>query len=142
MLGGRCAEQLIFNEVSSGAANDLKQTSLLAKHMVSEWGMSKALGPLSFHGDEQSFPGQEFLLRKDYSEHTAELIDEEVKRLVTENEQRAKSVIEQHQDSLEILALALLERETLSDKDILELLSPQGEAEDPQSALTLLKQNP
>ncbi len=138
MLGGRCAEQLVFNEVSSGAANDLQQATLLAKHMVTEWGMSKQLGPLSFHGSEESFPGQEFLVRKDYSEHTAELIDEEVSKLVTENEQRASTMLKEHHAELEILAAALLEKETLSDKDILELLSASNIPKKSETAIGLL----
>jgi cell division protease FtsH len=72
MLGGRCAEKLVFDEVSSGAANDLQQATTLARHMVTEWGMNEELGPLSFQHPEQTFPGQELILRKDYSEHTAE----------------------------------------------------------------------
>lgn len=138
MLGGRCAEQLVFNEVSSGAANDLQQATALAKHMVTEWGMSKELGPLSFHESGESFPNQEFLVRKDYSEHTAELIDEEVSKLVRDNEQRAIALLKQHHGELEILAAALLEKETLSDKDLLELLSATHLPEKPETAIGLL----
>ncbi len=123
MLGGRCAEKLVFDEVSSGASNDLQQASLLARHMVTEWGMSENLGPLSFNNPEQSFPGQELLGHKDYSEHTAELIDEEVSSLIHNNEQRTEKVLEEHRQALDAIAEALIEKESLSDKDIDELLS-------------------
>ena len=124
MLGGRCAEKLVFDEVSSGAANDLQQATTLARHMVTEWGMTEELGPLSFQHPEQTFPGQEMILRKDYSEHTAELIDEEVARLVRENEQRTMDTLKAHRDELDAIAAALQEKETLSDKDIHELVAP------------------
>jgi cell division protease FtsH len=124
MLGGRCAEKLVFDEVSSGAANDLQQATTLARHMVTEWGMNEGLGPLSFQHPEQTYPGQELLLRKDYSEHTAELIDEEVARLVRDNEQRTLDTLSRHRDQLDAIAAALQERETLTDKDIHQLLAP------------------
>jgi cell division protease FtsH len=124
MLGGRCAEKLVFDEVSSGAANDLQQATTLARHMVTEWGMTEELGPLSFQHPEQTFPGQELILRKDYSEHTAELIDEEVARLVRENEQRTMETLGAHREELDVIAAALQEKETLSDQDIHELLEP------------------
>jgi cell division protease FtsH len=123
MLGGRCAEKLIFNEASSGASNDLQQASLLARHMVTEWGMSENLGPLSFNNPEQSFPGQELLGHKDYSEHTAELIDEEVSSLIRNNELRTEKVLEEHRQALGAIAEALLEKETLSDEQIDQLVS-------------------
>ncbi|MBL4821889.1 MAG: ATP-dependent zinc metalloprotease FtsH [Gammaproteobacteria bacterium] len=130
MLGGRCAERIVFDEVSSGAANDLQQASLLAKHMVTEWGMNKDLGPLSFQHPEQSYPGQELLLRKDYSEHTAELIDEEVTALMVTNEARTMETLNAHREQLDVIASALLEKETLSNQDINELLGIQkGEME-------------
>lgn len=122
MLGGRCAEQLVFDEVSSGAANDLQQAASLARHMVSEWGMSDKIGPLSFHGPDESFPGQQLLAGKGYSEHTAMLIDEEVSKLITTNEERTKSILEKHHDQLDSVAGALLEKESLSDKDLAEIL--------------------
>lgn len=124
MLGGRCAEKLVFDEVSSGAANDLQQATTLARHMVTEWGMTEELGPLSFQHPEQTFPGQELVLRKDYSEHTAELIDDEVARLVRDNEQRTLDTLSGHREELDAIAAALQEKETLSDNDIRELLAP------------------
>ena len=122
MLGGRCAEQLVFDEVSSGAANDLQQATTLARHMISEWGMSDKLGPLSFHSPDESFPGQQMLAGKGYSEHTAELIDEEVSKLIRTNEERTKFILAEHRDELDSIAAALLEKESLSEQDLIELL--------------------
>lgn len=124
MLGGRCAEKLVFDEVSSGAANDLQQATMLARHMVSEWGMSESLGPISFNSPEQSYPGHELLgFNKEYSEHTAELIDEEVSTLVRASEKRTAEVLQQHRQQLDVIASALLQQETLTDKEIGQLLA-------------------
>lgn len=123
MLGGRCAEKLVFDEVSSGAANDLRQATELARHMVSEWGMNEGIGPLSFQNADQTYPGHELLIRKDYSEHTAELIDQEVSRLVRDSEQRTMQVLTDHRQQLDVIAGALLERESLSDVEIRSLLA-------------------
>jgi cell division protease FtsH len=122
MLGGRCAEQLIFNEVSSGAANDLQQAASLARHMVTEWGMSEKIGALSFHAPDESFPGQQMLTGQGYSEHTAEVIDAEVSKLIAVNEDRTKVVLANHREQLDSIAAALLEKEILSDKDLEQLL--------------------
>ncbi len=129
MLGGRCAEQLVFDEVSSGAANDLQQATVLARHMVKEWGMNESLGPLNFDSPEQSFPGHELLGGRAYSEHTAELIDDEVSQLVLKNEARTRAVLTDRREQLDLIATALLEKESLSDKDIGALLDPATEAE-------------
>ena len=122
MLGGRCAEKLVFDEVSSGAANDLQQATELARHMVTEWGMNENLGALSFHHPEQSYPNQEFQLHKDYSEHTAELIDAEVTSLISKNEQRTLDTLQQHREGLDKIAEALMQQESLSDTDVALLL--------------------
>lgn len=122
MLGGRCAEQLVFDEVSSGAANDLQQATALARHMVAEWGMSEKLGPLNFRDPEQSYPNHELFITKGYSEHTAEVIDEEVSKLIGVNEQRTKHVLQEHRAELDSIAAALLEKESLTDNDIKALL--------------------
>jgi cell division protease FtsH len=124
MLGGRSAENLVFDEVSSGAANDLQQATELARHMVTEWGMNESLGAMSYRHPEQSYPNQEFALHKDYSEHTAEMIDTEVRKLITSNEQRALATLKEHRAQLDTVATALLEKETLSDIEIEELLGP------------------
>ncbi|MFN3239748.1 MAG: hypothetical protein ACE37D_22220 [Pseudomonadales bacterium] len=125
------AENLVFDEVSSGAANDLQQATELARHMVTEWGMNESLGAMSYRHPEQSYPNQEFALHKDYSEHTAEMIDTEVRKLITSNEQRALATLKEHRAQLDTVATALLEKETLSDTEIEELLSSTKPAPDP-----------
>jgi len=122
-LGGRAAEKLIFEDMTNGAANDLKQVTQLARRMVCQWGMSDKLGPVTFRqGEDHMFLGRELAQTKDFSEHTAKIIDEEVQRIVREMEQKAETTLKQNQDKLEALAHALLKHETLEDKEIDRLL--------------------
>jgi cell division protease FtsH len=128
LLGGRTAEKLVFNDISTGAANDLKNATLLARRMVCQWGMSERLGAVTFRqGEAHPFLGREITEPKDFSEHTAQLIDEEVRRIVDEMEQRATELLKTNQKNLDTLAANLLERETLYKEDINRLLkiSPQ-----------------
>ena len=114
LMGGRIAEELTFAEVTTGAGNDIERATEIARKMVCEWGMSPAMGPLAYgQREEQIFLGREINRHKDYSEKTAELIDSEVKRIVDENYQRAKEILEGHADQLNSLAQALLEYEAL-----------------------------
>jgi cell division protease FtsH len=123
MLAGRVAELVIFGEVSSGAENDLKQATHLARRMVSQWGMSEKLGPAAFpRGEEHIFLGREMTQQRDFSEQTAQLIDEEVRALIRECEQRVRELLEQHRTQLDALAQALLERESLSADEVSALL--------------------
>ena len=119
MLGGRVAERLIFNEVSSGAENDLKQATRLARHMVTHWGMSDKIGPIAFRrGEEHIFLGREMTQQRDYSEHTAQIIDDEICALVKGIEKEINTLLEAHRPQLESLAEALLEKETLKAEEI------------------------
>jgi cell division protease FtsH len=119
MMGGRIAEELIFNQLTTGAANDLQQATDLARKMVCDWGMSEKLGPMHFgKREEMVFLGRDFNEQKDYSEQTAVDIDAEVKRIVTSNYERAKVVVSQNIDKLKVLAEALLEYETLDGAEI------------------------
>jgi cell division protease FtsH len=128
MLGGRIAEQLIFNEVSSGAEDDLKQATRLAQHMVTHWGMSEKLGPVAFRrGEEHIFLGREMTQARDFSEHTAQIIDDEIRKLVKEIEEKVTSLLTQHREQLMELAEALLEKETLEAGDIKQLLMKWSE---------------
>jgi cell division protease FtsH len=118
-LGGRLAEEIVFNEITSGASNDIEVATDLARRMVCEWGMSEALGPLAFgKKEEQIFLGREISSHQDYSEQTAMAIDSEVRRIVTEQYQRAKQILLDNQDSLTRLSEALLEYETLDGAEI------------------------
>ena len=119
MFGGRCAEKLIFDEVSSGAADDLKQATHLARQMISTWGMNKELGPVSFQQSEQHpFLGREIALPKNFSEHTAEIIDEEVMHLIRDLEEKTRTLLSNHKKSLELMMDKLIELETLGEDDI------------------------
>ncbi|MGA1790077.1 MAG: ATP-dependent zinc metalloprotease FtsH, partial [bacterium] len=114
LLGGRAAEELVLNTLSTGAGNDIERATDLARKMVCEWGMSENLGPLTFgKKEEQIFLGKEFAQHKDYSEATAILIDEEVKRIVTENHKRAVAILQKNKSRLKKLAEKLLETEVL-----------------------------
>jgi cell division protease FtsH len=118
-LGGRVAEELVFKEITSGASNDIEQATDVARKMVCEWGMSDALGPLAFgKHEEQIFLGREIATQKDYSEQTAQLIDSEVKRIVTEQLIRVRRILTDNLDKLNRLADALLEYETLDGPEI------------------------
>jgi cell division protease FtsH len=119
MLGGRVAEQLVFGEVSSGAEEDLKQATRLARHMVTHWGMSEKLGPVAFRrGEEHIFLGREMTQQRDFSEHTAQIIDDEISNLLKHIERDITALLEQHRTQLESLASALLDKETLEAEEI------------------------
>ncbi|MDP3048113.1 MAG: ATP-dependent zinc metalloprotease FtsH [Thermodesulfovibrionales bacterium] len=119
LLGGRAAEEIALKHMTTGAGNDLERATELARRMVTEWGMSEKLGPLTFgKKDEQIFLGREIARHKDYSEKTATDIDEEVKRLVIEAYERAKAIISENFDFLDAFAKALLEKETMDAVEI------------------------
>ncbi|MFA6109737.1 MAG: ATP-dependent zinc metalloprotease FtsH [Candidatus Latescibacterota bacterium] len=123
-LGGCCAEKLIFSERSTGAQGDYKQVTALARSMVCDWGMNRALGPLSLGGeDDEIFVGREFTRRRAFSDHTAEAIDQEVRELVLDAERVATELLRQHEDRLRLLAGALLEFEVLDDLEIDRILA-------------------
>src|SRR6185436_17856611 len=114
LLGGRVAEELVLNHITTGAGNDIERATDLARKMVCEWGMSDKLGPLSFgKKEEQIFLGREFAQHSEYSQQTAIEIDGEVRRLVMENYERAKAVLLANLDKLKAIAEGLLEYETL-----------------------------
>jgi len=118
-MGGRVAEKLIFDHLTTGAGNDIEQATQLARKMVCNWGMSDKVGPLGFGSKrEHIFLGREIQEHRDYSEATAELIDSEVKRFVEEAEQKATELLEANLDKLHKLAAALLEKEILDGSEI------------------------
>jgi cell division protease FtsH len=119
LLGGRAAEEIALNHMTTGAGNDIERATNLARKMVTEWGMSEKLGPLTFgKKEEQIFLGREIAQHKDYSEKTAVEIDEEVKKIVTEAYYSAKSLLTKNHDLLEVFAKALLEKETMDGTEI------------------------
>ena len=122
-FGGRVAEELVFNRISTGAANDIKQATDLAQKMIRSWGMSDDLGPLSYaKGEEQVFLGREITQHRDYSEATAQKIDEEINKLIKGSYGRAKTVLNKNLDVLHKLAEVLLEKETVMGKELDELI--------------------
>jgi cell division protease FtsH len=117
-MGGRLAEELFLNQMSTGAGNDIERATEMARKMVCEWGMS-ALGPLTFgKKEEQIFLGREINQHRDFSEETAMKIDQEVRRFVDEGYQTAKKILENNRETLIRMAEALLERETLDGAEI------------------------
>jgi len=123
LMGGRAAEEIILNRITTGAGNDIERATDLARKMVCEWGMSEKMGPLTFgKKDEEIFLGREIATRRDYSENTAIEIDNEVKRLVTDNYDRAKSILRENIKALRAIAEALLEKEVLDAPEIDKLI--------------------
>ena len=119
LLGGRIAEEITIGSITTGAGNDLERATELSRRMVCEWGMSDAMGPLTFgKKEEQIFLGREIAQHQDYSEDTALKIDHEVKRFVTANYTRAHAVLSQHKQKLLDMADALLARETLDAEQV------------------------
>jgi cell division protease FtsH len=123
LMGGRVAEELVFQHVTTGAGNDLERATDLARKMVCEWGMSEKLGPLTFGQKEDAvFLGRDFSAKRDVSDQVALEIDLEIKRFVTENYERAKRVLTEQMTSLKALAEALLEKEVLDAREIDQIL--------------------
>lgn len=119
MLGGRAAERLVFNETSTGAQNDLRQATTLVRRMVAEWGMSSEIGAASFpRGESQPFLGRELTQGQNFSEHTAERIDQEISRLLEEMDQHTRRLLEENQGRLRALAKLLLEQETVEGEEL------------------------
>jgi cell division protease FtsH len=129
IMGGRAAEKLVFDEVSSGAENDLKEATRLARYMVTHWGMSERIGPVAFRaGEEHMFLGKEIQEPRDFSEHTARIIDEEVSRILHQADENARSLLADSRSNLDRLAEALVKREVLTPPEIEEILSGSSES--------------
>lgn len=126
MLGGRTAEKIRFDEYSAGAENDLKEATALTRRMVTRWGMSERLGPVAYgHSEDQPFLGREIVQEhRNYSERTAQIIDEEVAKILHAAADRAQHTIVEHREKLETLTSALLDREVLDEDEIRELIGP------------------
>ena len=125
LLGGRAAEELIFNEHTAGAANDLEQATRIARRMVTQWGMSERLGPVNYKiSDEDPFLGREMHQLREFSEHTMQVIDEEVAKVLHAAADRAYQVLNENRDHLDKLAGALIEHEELDVNEITELIGP------------------
>ena len=125
LLGGRAAEKIVYNETCVGAENDLERATSIARKMVTHWGMSPKVGPVSYKtSDEDPFMGREIQRTRQFSEHTQELIDEEVGRILLEADQKAEQLLREHRSELETVTKALVEKEELSEKEITDLIGP------------------
>ena len=123
MMGGRAAEEVVAGTATSGAADDLKQATGLARRMVLEWGMSQSLGQMAIgDGRENVFLGYEIAQRREYSEETAREVDEEIKKILKESYDRAVDLLQKHRDGLDRVAKDLLEKEEITGKEVLELV--------------------
>ena len=125
MLGGRMAEELVFGEVSSGAADDLSRATEMARKMVREWGMSDRVGPMAWRSHEQVFLGEDMGRGRDYSDEMANLIDSEIEAILRHAENRCRDLLTEHRLGLDSLAEALLDRETIDGDEVMQILNEQ-----------------
>jgi len=124
LLGGRAAELKIFNELTTGAGNDIEQATMIAKKMVCEWGMSELLGPMTFgKKNEEIFLGREIQSHRDYSEVTARMIDEEVVKIIRKAQKTAVDLLDKNQKTLHLMAEELIKHETIDEDDIKRILA-------------------
>ncbi len=130
LLGGRAAEKIIYSETCVGAENDLERATGIARRMVTHWGMSPKIGPVSYKtSDEDPFLGREIHQSRQFSEHTQELIDEEVARILLEADQKAEQLLREHRGDLEKITRALLEHEELGEAELTDLIGPSIQAQ-------------
>ncbi|MBI1325315.1 ATP-dependent zinc metalloprotease FtsH [bacterium] len=121
-FGGRAAERVVYSDMSAGAAGDLKQATRMARMMVTQWGMSERVGPVHIRANEEHpFLGREMSEPRDHSEHMAQIIDEEIARILREADHRAIEICKTHRDKLDSLAQALIDREELNEEEIRQL---------------------
>ncbi|MFZ9532444.1 MAG: ATP-dependent zinc metalloprotease FtsH [Ilumatobacteraceae bacterium] len=122
-MGGRVAESIVFGSLNSGAANDLEQATSIARRMVREWGMSDAVGPMAWSGQQQVFLGEDLMTSgREYSDDTAKKIDDEIARILREQEERARVTLTKHRRGLDLVAAALLEHETIDGATVAKLI--------------------
>ena len=122
-MGGRVAESIVFGSLNSGAANDLEQATSIARRMVREWGMSDSIGPMAWSGQQQVFLGEDLMTSgREYSDDTAKKIDDEVARILREQEERARTTLLKHRRGLDLVAESLLEHETIDGATVARLI--------------------
>jgi cell division protease FtsH len=126
MMGGRAAEKLAYGQIFAGAESDLKQATRRARYMVTHWGMSERLGPMSFRvGEEHVFLGKEIQEPRDFSETSANVIDEEVQKLLFEADAAAYRILENHREQLDQIVAALMKKEEIFRDDLIAILGPR-----------------
>ncbi len=121
-LGGRVAEEIVFGHVSTGAQNDLVRITEMGRKMVREWGMSDRIGPMAWGSQGAVFLGEDLMHTRDYSDETARVIDEEVERILRQEESRARRILRVHRRGLDAVAQGLLARETLDGAEVSRLV--------------------
>ena len=123
-MGGRAAEEIIFNSMTTGAGNDIERATDIARKMVCEWGMSEKLGPVSFgKKDEQIFLGRDMATQKNYSESTAVEIDHEIRLIVEQNYTRVHDLLRANLENLHRVSLALIEKENLTGEEVARIMA-------------------
>ncbi|MDY6896039.1 MAG: cell division protein FtsH, partial [Thermotogota bacterium] len=128
MLAGRASEEIIFDEITSGAENDLKRASEMARRMVESFGMSEKIGPVAWASEsEETFLARELFREKNYSDETAKELDSEIKRIINRSYEKAKSVLLENREKLELIAQYLLKKETITGKELRELLQKDAD---------------
>ena len=131
-MGGRCAEKLIFKDTTTGAGNDISVATDIAKNMVTQWGMSDKIGPLHFKtGSEEVFLGREISNGRDFSDELSASIDKEVSEIIKNAEKNADNILANNINSLHDVAKSLLERETITGEQMLEIIT-NGSSEKPK----------
>ncbi len=141
LLGGRIAEKIVFNQFTTGAANDLERATALARKMVTEWGMSERIGPVNYNSSHNEvFLGRDFGHIRPYSEQTAQLIDAEITRIVRELEQQTEELLRQHEDLMHFLVKHLLEKETLDAAELDQLIEEFQRSQATAQATELVEQ--
>ena len=134
-MGGRVAEKIVYGHLNSGAANDLEQATSIARRMVREWGMSDKVGPMAWNGQQQVFLGEDLMTSgREYSDSTAKLLDDEISRILHEQEQRANTLLVKHRKGLELVAEKLLEEETIDGATVGRLVQEALETPAPSEA--------
>ncbi len=134
-MGGRVAEKIVYGHLNSGAANDLEQATSIARRMVREWGMSDKVGPMAWTGQQQVFLGEDLMTSgREYSDSTAKMLDDEISRILHEQEQRAHDLLTKHRKGLELVAERLLEDETIDGATVGRLVQEALEAPTPTDA--------
>jgi cell division protease FtsH len=137
LMGGRAIERLIYGQPFAGVEMDLKQATKLARYMVTHWGMSDRLGPISLRvGEEHVFLGKEIQEPRDYSESTAAVVDEEVQRILREADETAYNLLASHRDQIERLVEALMQREELLREEIDQIIQENNNGIVPEGAVT------
>ena len=127
LMGGRCAEKLIFNDTSSGAGNDIEVATNIARKMVTEWGMSDKIGPAAFgSNDDEMFLGREISRPKNHGEGISQIIDNEIKDFILTAEKNADNLLKKREDQLHILAKALITYESIDSKQLSKILNGQS----------------